>query len=106
MTLERVKDMMMPVDLYVEYQDGSTEILYIPLRIMRGEKPVENEEVARITMEAWPWTYPQYTLKINRPVSEIKRMEIDPTQRMADIDRSNNVYDNSGELQPFSDPTK
>jgi hypothetical protein len=105
-TLERVKDMMMPVDLYVEYQDGSTEILYIPLRIMRGEKPVENEEVARITMEAWPWTYPQYTLKINRPVSEIKRMEIDPTQRMADIDRSNNVYDNSGELQPFSDPTK
>ena len=104
--LSRMGDMMMPVDLYVEYTDGTTEILYIPLRIMRGEKPVENVEVSRVTMEAWPWTYPNYGVVINRPLSDIVRMEIDPTDRLADIDKSNNVFDNTIEITPFSDPTR
>ncbi len=105
-TLQRVEQMMMPVDLYVEYTDGTTEILYIPLRIMRGEKPVEDMEAARITLEAWPWTYPVYSLKINRPISEIKRMVIDPTLRMADIDRSNNTFEGVDKIEVFTDPTK
>ncbi len=105
-TLERVEEMMMPVDLYIEYTDGSTEILYIPLRIMRGEKPVENMDVSRITKEAWPWTYPTYTLKINRPVTEIKSIEIDPTERMADIDRTNNVFDGVNSIKIYKDPTR
>lgn len=104
--LQRIGEMMMPIDLYVEYNDGTTEIYYMPLRIMRGEKPVENEEASRVNMPAWPWTYPTYGLRISRPLSEIARIEIDPTGRMADTDRSNNVYDNTVEIIPFTDPTR
>ncbi len=104
--LRRNAGMMMPVDLHVEYADGTSEIFYIPLRIMRGEKPVENMDVPRITLEPWPWTYPSYGVKINRPLSEIHRIIIDPTGRMADIDRSDNEFDNTIEIIPFSDPTR
>ncbi|MDX1672495.1 MAG: M1 family metallopeptidase, partial [Balneolaceae bacterium] len=38
-TLERHNLMPMPIDLVVEYADGSSELYYIPLRITRGEKP-------------------------------------------------------------------
>jgi hypothetical protein len=33
-------------------------------------------------------------------------VEIDPTQRMADIDRSNNTFEGVEKVQVFSDPTK
>jgi len=105
-TLERVKEMMMPVDLHVEYTDGSKEIFYIPLRIMRGAKNVEDMDTQRMLLEEWPWTNPTYTLKINKKASEIKRIEIDATQRMADIDRSNNELDFAENMSPYSDPTK
>ncbi len=104
--LERVGEMMMPVDLYIEYADGSTEILYVPLRIMRGEKPVEFEDIQRRTLQAWPWTYPAYTLKIARPLSEIKSIEIDSSERMADINRENNRYERLEDNEVFQDPTK
>ena len=38
-TLERTGRMPMPIDLYVEYTDGSAETFYVPLRMMFGEKP-------------------------------------------------------------------
>ena len=104
--LKRIGEMMMPVDLYVEYADGSSEILYIPLRIMRGEKPVEFEDMQRRTLQAWPWTYPTYTLKISRPLSEITSIEIDSSERMADINRQNNLYRRMENAEVFQDPTK
>ncbi|ELR71487.1 Zn-dependent aminopeptidase [Fulvivirga imtechensis AK7] len=105
-TLERIGEMMMPVDLYVEYEDGSKEIHYIPLKIMRGAKEVENMDVQRITKEAWPWTHPEYILKINNRASKIKSIEIDPTDRMADIDRSNNSIVLSEKMKAFQHTTK
>ena len=105
-TLERKGEMMMPIDLYVEYADGSVEIHYIPLRIMRGSKDVENTSLQRITKEAWPWTYPSYTLKINNTAGKIARIMIDPTNRMADVDRSNNTMEMSRYMKAYEDPTK
>lgn len=102
-TLERVDLTPMPIDLMVEYKDGSNELFYMPLRIMRGEKP--NDEYAGIerTVKAdWPWVYPTYTLKIDKPVSDIKRIEIDPSQRLADIDRDNNVFNVDDRMTEFS----
>ncbi|UII25612.1 M1 family metallopeptidase [Fulvivirga maritima] len=105
-TLEKVGEMMMPIDLYVEYEDGSTEIYYIPLRLMLGEKDVEDKTASRITESPWPWTYPTYTLKINSSTSKIKKIEIDRTQRMADIDRSNNTVDLEKATKAYEDTTK
>lgn len=105
-TLERLGEMIMPVDLYVEYNDGSKEIFYIPLRIMRGAKGVEDTDIERVTKEAWPWTNPTYTLKMNRSIDNIKVIEIDSSQRLADLDRNNNSVDIAAISEEYQDPTK
>ncbi|NGP75191.1 M1 family metallopeptidase [Balneolaceae bacterium YR4-1] len=102
-TLKRFDLTPMPIDLMVEYNDGSKELFYMPLRIMRGEKP--NDEypgIERTVKKDWPWVYPTYTLKIDRPVSDIKRLEIDPSQRLADIERDNNVFNVEKKMTEFS----
>ncbi|MEM1406342.1 MAG: M1 family aminopeptidase [Bacteroidota bacterium] len=105
-TLERLGEMIMPIDLYIEYKDGSKEIIYVPLRIMRGAKGVEDTDIERVTKEAWPWTNPTYTVKLNRNVNNIKTLEIDSSQRMADLDRSNNSVDIEAISKEYQDPTK
>jgi len=89
--LERIGQMPMPVEIVVKYSDGNMEKYYMPLRIMRGLKQ-DDKSMQRTTLSDWPWTNPTYTIKIDRPVTEIVSMEIDPSKRMADIDRSNNTY--------------
>lgn len=85
-TLERIGLTPMPVEVEVTYEDGSSQLIYIPLRIMRWEKP--NVEVAE---EDWPWAYPTYKLELPVTNFAITKIEIDPSQRMADVDRSNNI---------------
>lgn len=90
--LENKSDIAMPIDLLVEYQDGSKELFYIPLREMRGEKPKETyalyDDVKWTVITDWFWTKPTYTIPINK---KVKRAEIDPTKRLADIDHTNNI---------------
>ena len=73
----------MPIDVTVTYEDGSTEDFYIPLRMMYGSKPTE-----ATSRESWSWVAPTYELKTEKPVQSV---EIDPSQLMADIDKSNNA---------------
>ncbi|MEJ2112637.1 MAG: M1 family metallopeptidase [Flavobacteriaceae bacterium] len=85
--LERIGLMPMPLDIQVEYADGSKELFYIPLQMMRGEKP-SNEP--RTVLKDWAWAYPAYGFTINRSKEEIKSIVIDPKGLMADINRVNN----------------
>jgi len=89
--LERIGQMPMPLDVVVSYKDGTQENFYIPLEIMRGEK---NEKLYAKTsqMVDWGWTYPEYSFTIDRNISDIQAIVIDPSQRMADIDPDNNVW--------------
>jgi hypothetical protein len=91
-TLARIGKMIMPIDLEVEYTDGTIEHFYMPLELMRGEKPVENPAIKRTLLSDWQWVNPTYTIMIPSDLSRIKRIEIDPSMRMADIERSNNVF--------------
>jgi hypothetical protein len=104
-SLSRLGDFPMPVDLVVTYNDGSKELYYISMNELMGNKPMEFKTMSRIELDSWPWVNPTYTLKINRPTSEIESIEIDPSQRMADVNRKNNKIVIS-ELQPYVDPTK
>ncbi|GHE60500.1 peptidase M1 [Roseivirga thermotolerans] len=90
-TLERVGLMPMPMDVVVTYKDGTKEVHYMALRMMRGEKPAETND-PRVVHPDWPWTHPTYEFTINRPASEIASVEIDPSGRMADVNRENNVW--------------
>jgi aminopeptidase N len=81
-TLERIGLMPMPIDATVTYTDGSSEDIYIPLQMMRGEKPT-----TATILPDWAWAYPTYTFETSKPVSHI---QIDPKEHMADIDKGNN----------------
>lgn len=84
--------MPMPLDIVVEYSDGTSEQFYIPLRVMRGSKPLENE-MKRTQLNDWSWVQPSYTFDIPTSKFNIKSIMIDPSQRLADIDPSNNTFE-------------
>lgn len=105
-SLRRVGDFPMPIDLMVTYKDGTREIYYVPLSETLGNKPVENQQVLRNDLPAWPWVLPDYTVRINRQPEEIASIEIDPSQRMADINRRNNKVELANALKAYQDPTR
>lgn len=100
-TLERVGEFPMPVDLVVTFKDGTKKLFYVPLNEMLGSKPVEDMQMERVELEAWPWVNPTYILQINVDPADIKTLEIDPSRRMADVDRRNNVVDLSNGLKAY-----
>ncbi|MEE3085828.1 MAG: M1 family metallopeptidase [Bacteroidota bacterium] len=89
--IERIGSMPMPLEVLVNFKDGSSEIHYIPISLMRGEK--ENPYSLKWTVrEDWPWARLEYEFAINRPKSDIIDIYIDPSYYMADINRENNAY--------------
>ncbi len=88
-SVKRIGDMPMPVDVLITYKDGSKELHYIPMNLMYGAKEAENN-MPFFVHDEWKWTQPEYTFAISKPVKDIKEVEIDPSQRMADINRINN----------------
>jgi len=91
--LSRQGVMPMPLDVLVETQDGKKHMYNIPLRIMRGAKKAERDDVDAYTVaEDWPWTHPTYSLKVPHKVGDIKSVMIDPKQGMVDVNRNNNLW--------------
>ena len=82
-TLKRIGATPMPLDILVTYEDGSTEEFYIPLDLMRGEKP-HNATLLKDSN----WGNPLYIF--NTP-KNIKKAVIDPSKLMADINLKNNT---------------
>ena len=87
--LRRVGKMPMPVDVLVTYKDGSQELHTIPLNLMYGTKP-QDGNIPMIQHEAWRWTHPEYAMEITRSLKDIKSIEIDPSGRLADVNKVNN----------------
>jgi hypothetical protein len=88
--LIRKGEMPMPIDLQLTFKDGTKQLHYIPMYLMFGQKPVEFTSIPRTVHEDWKWTHPTYTLEVNRKITDLSVLEIDPTQRMADVDRRDN----------------
>jgi hypothetical protein len=82
-TLERIGQMPMPIDVEVTYADGSMERFNIPLRMMRGAKPTTANVI-----EDWTWAHPTYTFEASK---EVKSVTIDKSGLMADINLENNT---------------
>ena len=83
--LNRIGQMPMPIDLTVTYTDGTQENFYIPLQMMLGKKPTKAN-----VLNTWSWGNPNYTFTTSKT---IQKVEIDPSLLMADVDRSNNIYE-------------
>ena len=88
--VSRVGLMPMPLDLQLSFKDGTKELHYIPLNLMFGEKPAEDPAVTRKVYEAWKWTHPSYIVETKRKLADFTGVEIDPSLRLADVERKNN----------------
>ena len=89
--LERKGMMPMPLDVLVELEDGSKEMYYIPITLMRGKK--ENPYgLSWNVKKDWSWSNPKYIFTIPKNIENIALINIDPSFYMADIDRTNNIY--------------
>ncbi|MCF6361195.1 MAG: M1 family metallopeptidase [Cyclobacteriaceae bacterium] len=85
--------MPMPTEVYVTYNDGSSEIFYFPLRIMRNEK-TEFGNIKHTLVSDWPWTNPTKTFIIEKLLGEIKSIELNRSKRVPDIDSTNDSWQN------------
>ena len=84
-TLERIGQMPMPIDIEVTYTDGTKQSYNIPLEMMRGSKPT-----TAIVLKDWGWAYPTYSFNAAKTV---KSVAIDSSKLMADVDDDNNVFE-------------
>jgi hypothetical protein len=91
-TLAKVGVMPMPIDIVVTEKDGTERVYHIPLRVMRGEKPAEDDREYEV-QEDWPWTNPSYEFVIPCKLKKVVKVEIDPSSRMADVNKKNNAWE-------------
>ena len=91
--LERIGRMPMPIDVLVEYTDGTKESFYIPLRMMSFEKENPNPAVKRTVLNDWAWAYPTFEFAVSKPKTSIKKITIDPSGLMADVKPENNSFE-------------
>lgn len=91
-TMERIGQMPMPIDVLVVYNDNTQETFYAPLRMMYGGKENPYDNLKRTVLPDWAWAYPTYEFKIERPLGDIKAIVIDPSQLMADVEWENNIW--------------
>ena len=91
--LKRIGNMPMPIDLQLTFKDGSTQMFYVPLNLMYGYKPNESSTQKRELLPEWKWTHPTYIVEMKHRLTDIKIVEIDPSKRMADVDRKNNTLE-------------
>ena len=88
----RVGQVPMPIDVVLTKKDGSTEFHTIPLNLMFAAKKEDGTDKI-IVDEEWRWTHPTYILQLKTKLTDYKKLEIDPSQRMADVDRKNNLLE-------------
>ena len=90
-TLERIGLMPMPIDIKVTYEDGTTDNFYIPLQMMRTNKPNPRLNESWTVLPDWAWAYPNYSFILKKD-KKIKSIVIDASGLMADINLENNTY--------------
>ena len=92
-TLERIGRTPMPMDILVEYTDGTKESFYIPLRMMSFKKENPMPEINRTVLADWNWAQPTYFFEITKTKNSIKKITIDPSGLMADVKKENNIFE-------------
>ena len=86
-SIERLGLMPMPLDLEVVFKDGSVKEFHIPLQMMRKDRPLKKTV---IKLKDWPWASPSFKFSFASN-KEINKVMIDPKNKIADINRENNL---------------
>ena len=89
--LKRKEVMPMPLEILIQYKNGEIELHYIPISLMRGEK--ENPYGLEWKIQPdWTWANLDYSFTIDKEKNQIEAIVIDPSNLMADIDKTDNFY--------------
>lgn len=89
--LRMLGQMPMPIDVQLTFKDSTKEMHYVPMYLMFGQKAPESTSVPWIVYSApWKWTHATYVIETKRRLTDLRVVEIDPSLRLADIDRKNN----------------
>jgi len=70
-SIQRIGKMPAPVEVLVNYKDGTSELHYVPLDLMLGNKAAEGS-VNRIVHPECKWVQPTYTFETTKPLSTLK----------------------------------
>ena len=89
-TLKRKARIPMPIEVVVSFEDGSSDMYYIPNDLLQGYKSFESDVYL---MEPWNWASTEYEFEVQGNKKVVK-VEIDPSKRIADV----NQMDNSVEI--------
>ena len=92
-SVNKIGKLPMPIEIEVLYEDFSKENIYIPLSIMRGKKKKDPKKQEYILLDDWEWVNNTYEIDFDTKIKKIKKIEINPSGKMADIDQSNNKID-------------
>ena len=87
--LKRKARIPMPIELLVSFEDGSSDLYYIPNDLLHGYKPFKENVYL---MEPWKWVSTEYELKVVGP-KKITTIEIDPSKRIADVNQLDNFVE-------------
>ena len=60
---------------------------------MRGDKTHDSSKLEYKLLDDWEWVNNTYEINFNNKNKKIKKIEINPSGKMADIDQSNNKLD-------------
>jgi aminopeptidase N len=91
--IKRIGLMPMPVDLKLSFKNKTTELHHIPLNLMFEAKKDERLFDQYVIESEWRWTHPTYIITLKQKLTDLTAVEIDPTKRMADTDRRNNLLE-------------
>ena len=88
--------MQMPIDLMVTYKDGTKENYYIPNTFFKKQ----TDAITLPMWYGWDRLHPSYSFEINTN-KKIASIKIDPTNRLADINLSNNIWTSKVNLPEY-----
>ena len=92
LTISRIGNIPMPLDILVTTKDGKKELHYIPIVLMRGEKIPDLSYDKYAIEKDWSWANQSYKLDLNCKQDQIESIVIDPSGRMVDVNKEDNIW--------------
>lgn len=86
--LRRNGPIPMPLEIVARTKNGNAFQFYIPLDLLRVDKPGGDD---RTVLSDWQWTNPEYQFNVPIKFNQLTSIEIDPSLRLADVNRADNV---------------
>ncbi len=95
LTISRIGQMPMPLEVMVTLKDGKTQLYYIPLVLMRGEKQAEIKADYYTQLPDWPWANTKYKITLKNKRDKIAKIDINPSGRLVDVNSLDNTWINA-----------